>query len=275
MAIDAKKGIRRIGRQLVLAGSGITVATAAIALLALTPVNPAPRHLPPSGPTRDAKSGAATPGAAPAPARSIPLAPGRAPVAPVAPAAPPAPRARAVSGAPTRPGRPSLPPQLAGMKVEVTWEAQVTRAADAFERLKVLDGILHSADPLDAIGLIQKLLDKTPGANAEETATLRIGLVTRLGLYKTNQLAWSRLTAELDAANPRPERLTALDALARDGNVPPSARPALEKLAADEPDPEVRQRVRAALGITDAVEAASPPAADNPGGGAQAEPPGR
>jgi hypothetical protein len=131
-----------------------------------------------------------------------------------------------------------------------SWDSQVSRA-EAGERLGVVDRAVHAASPADAEALLERLLDQTPGANAEEVRALRAGVVTRLGLFKENPRAVSRLVSVLDASNAPAERLSAIDALAQGGDVPAAARPVLEKLAAGEPDAAVQKRARSALGIRD------------------------
>src|SRR5581483_4682785 len=114
-----------------------------------------------------------------------------------------------------------------GYKVELSWDAEVAQASDLFARLAVVDRAVTTADPEDSVPFVERLLDRPPGRNAEEVSALRMALFSRLGLVKDRSArAVARLVAALDAPLTRPERLAAIDALARDGAIPSVARPA-------------------------------------------------
>ncbi|HZU97952.1 MAG TPA: hypothetical protein VFF73_14715 [Planctomycetota bacterium] len=223
--------LRRIDRRIVLPGAVIAVATYALGLLLFTPADATPRH---------ATARAVVP---------LPARPASAPVvlAPRVPAPAPSPRPTTLP-APAPAERPRVSP-LPGLAVEMSWDEEIARASDLMDRLKILDRIINTADPADWVALAERLLDKPPAApSPEEARALRIALVTRLGLLKSVPRAAQRLTTELAATFPQPERLAAIEALAKDGAVPPQARPTLERLASVERDPVVRERARLATG---------------------------
>jgi hypothetical protein len=224
--------LRRIDRRFVVPGAVIAVATYALGLLLFTPADAAPRH---------AIARTVTP---------LPARPAAAPVVLAPRGAPPAPAPRPTPLLAPAPAveRPRVSP-LPGLAVETSWDEEIARASDLMDRLKILDRIINTADPADWVALAERLLDRPPAApSAEEARALRIALVTRLGILKTVPRAAQRLTSELAATFPQPERLAAIEALAKDGAVPPQARPTLERLASVERDPVVRERARLATG---------------------------
>jgi hypothetical protein len=127
-----------------------------------------------------------------------------------------------------------------------SWDAEVAQADDLVARLSVVDRALNTAPTEDSVAFVERLLDHPPAMSPEDAKAFRIALLTRLGVVKSSPRAVARLVAGVDASVARAERLAAIDALGRD-SVPGAAKAALDRIATDDPDVEVRRHARKAL----------------------------
>ncbi len=120
---------------------------------------------------------------------------------------------------------------------------------DARARLALIDQLIATSPSARVIAVIERLLDRPAGENPDDLRALRIGALARLGRFR-DQLNVERRLLDVahDARRPRPERLSAIDALRCGGAVHESARPTLQRVAADDPDHLVREKARWALG---------------------------
>lgn len=128
-------------------------------------------------------------------------------------------------------------------------EREVYAAADARARLELVDAFALETSPARMIPLLERLLDRPAGRTGDDVRALRIGVLARLGRYRDDLRAERRLLeAARDDRGPRLERLAAIDALRCGGALHESSRATLERVARDDPDLQVRQRARWALG---------------------------
>jgi hypothetical protein len=223
---------RRLSRRWVLPVAGVTMGLAAIALLVVQPTDPAPRG-------RSGRPIGWTLPAMPAVAVSSPSA--ATPQRLETPRAGAAPRALAPN--------PQLAETLPGAPVALAASTdslrEIESATDLLARLRIVDRLMLEQPPDDVAALIEKLMDHPPG-RSDEARALRIALLGRLGVLPAGGRADQRLCQALEPDQPRPERLSAIEALVH-GGFHPLGRSSLQKIADSDPDGDVRKKAQWAL----------------------------
>jgi hypothetical protein len=215
-------------RRFVLPGAGIVLALASIALLGSISTAPVPRRHGPLQPV---------PGVPGRPAGLPTLAPGKPAALPSPRALPPGPPGPTTPA----PGKP-LPALAPG-----TLDREVDKAPDLIARLRAIDQAIPTTDPAEVLATVERLLDHPPG-EADEGRALKTALLGRLTVYKDNPRAMMRLLAATEPTSSRADRLIAIDALARNGNLSPIARPYIQRIATSDTDDVVQAKAKAVLG---------------------------